>query len=66
MLKYRYQDIEIHLKGKMFPLNWVQRFFYWCLGFNYIEGVDYLNFISEKGTDYAEKVVKNGGIVYGN
>lgn len=45
VLKYKHQDIEIHLKK---PMNWFQIFLYKTLGFEYICGVDYIQLMNNK------------------
>ncbi len=53
-LKYKYGPIEIHLKGDGFhysPLNYIQQFSWWSLGFKYIHGDDYVDYLYEH-SDY--------------
>ena len=59
VLKYRYQDIEIHLKPSPtrgpFPLNWLQIRLYKFLGFDYIDGTDYIFYMGDKFKDTNQK-----------
>jgi hypothetical protein len=54
MLKFRHQDIEIHLKntnGLFNPLNWFQVLLYKILGFDYINGIEYIDMMVNRFKD---------------
>ena len=52
-LKHKYCDVEWHLKSSCFcrgpsPLNIFQILLYWILGFDYIYGPKYIEYMNEK------------------